>query len=352
MAHREDCENMVALNYKNASDRELLELLEHDEKAFDELYHRYQRLVYYIAYGMCKNDADAKDVVQETFIKVKRCAKDIRDKDRFKAWLNTVAISSCKDLFKRNKYGNIDSDNMYAQSHIKEERRYMLPEQQMHFKSDKELLLYYISKLPENQSSILMMQYFGNMSLHEIADALDLSEGTVKSRIHYAKDTLRGYIEQHNRNEKNKPLDFQALDAILPGMFTYASLKSSKKISFKRKLVQANPLSFGSIGIACSVAGVITVGGYAMVQHFQKDTQEPARTLMNQQNKSDYVNSKDLYFTLMDWAANKEDMENKTAQERDEIQPLYEQLKERNDEYYALLKKVEWTNYYEEILNT
>lgn len=345
---RKDCVSMTLRQYETALDSELIECMEQDEEAFNELYRRYHRLVYYIAYGMCKNDADAKDVVQETFIKVKRSAKDIREKDRFKAWLNAVTISSCKDLFKRNKYGNIDSDNMYAQSHIMEERRYLLPEKQMHFETDQELLDYYISKLPANQGTILRMQYFDNMSLHDIAATLGLSEGTVKSRIHYAKDTLRGFIEHHNRNKNNKPLDFQAVDAIVPGLLASAYIAPTKKLSFKKKLWSGNSLSFGSLGVACTVASVVGVSGYAIYQNQHTSPNTPSPILMQQ--KQNYVNSKELYFNLMDWAANKEDMEIKTPQEIEKVRPIYEQLKQRNDAYFELLKKVNWVSYYEDML--
>lgn len=348
MISGKDSASMTLQQYETALDSELLDCMEQDEEAFNELYRRYHRLVYYIAYGMCKNDADAKDIVQETFIKVKRSAKDIRDKNSFKAWLNTVTISSCKDLFKKNKYGNIDSDNMYAQSHIKEERRYLLPEKQMHFETDQQLLDYYISKLPDNQSTILRMQYFDNMSLHDIANTLGLSEGTVKSRIHYAKDTLRGYIEKHNRNKNNKPLDFNALDAIFPGILVGASIAPTKRLSFKKKLWSGNfSLTLGSLGVACTVASVVGVGGYMALQN-QKTADTSSPIVMRQ--KQENVNSKELYFHLMDWAANKEDMEIKTAQEIEEVRPMYEQLKQRNDAYFELLKIVNWVSNYEEML--
>ena len=79
-----------------------------DEEAFNLLYHRYVKLVYYIAYRICKNDADSQDIVQDTFLQVKRMIHNLKNPSLFKFWLNQIAISKCKNLFRKNHYINVD----------------------------------------------------------------------------------------------------------------------------------------------------------------------------------------------------------------------------------------------------
>ena len=59
------------VNDKKMTEQELLLAAQQDDEAFALLYQRYYRLVYYVAYKMCRNDADAQDVVQETFMEVR-----------------------------------------------------------------------------------------------------------------------------------------------------------------------------------------------------------------------------------------------------------------------------------------
>lgn len=326
-------------------DAQLLNRLEQEEEAFNELYNRYYKLVYYIAYEMCHNDADAKDVMQETFLKVKRGAKDIRDKSRFKAWLNAVTISKCKDLFKKNKYDNYDGDSSYVKNNQIEMRRYMLPEKQMHFNNDKALLHSFIEALPSSQREVLLLKYFGDLSLQEIAEVMQISEGTVKSRLHYAKDMLRGMVENYNLKEKNQPLNFESIDAAVMAAFLYAYQRC------KPSIVPVKPLRFRPKGqhiaaLALSLSVLIGSGVYVYTQTQNHDPTHE-QSLPTKRN-SEY---RDAYFHLMDFAAIKSDMENKTKEELMSVYDDYMKLKNSDNAYFQLLKDQGWISMYEKELN-
>lgn len=333
--------------YNKLSDGELLSIIDVDEDAFNEIYHRYYRLVYFVAYELCHNDADAKDVMQETFVKVKSNAKDLQDKDKFKYWLNAVTVSKCKDLFKKNKYGNVDHQNPYVRNHQVESRRYMLPEKQLHFNSDKKLLYKFIERLPESQREIVVLKYFSDLSIQEIAKILEVSEGTVKSRIHYAKSTLRGMIETHNKKEKNKPLNFESLDLAIASCMLYAFktrclLKPAKQ---KSLLQQGAVLNIGMVAAASTLVVSLAMGG---VEYYQR-SHNPKQPIANTNEQTEQIKSKDKewYFTLMDFAATPSDMEAKTDEEMISVKPIYESLKQSNSEYYHLLELVNWIEMYE-----
>lgn len=331
--------------YAAMDDAQLLTLLEQEEEAFNELYDRYYKLVYYIAYEMCHNDADAKDVMQETFIKVKRGAKAIRDKDRFKAWLNAVTVSKCKDLFKKNKYDNYDSDNAYLKNSQTEKRRYMLPEKQMHFDNDKALLHSFIDQLPTSQKEVLLLKYFGDLSLQEIAEVMQISEGTVKSRLHYAKDMLRGMVENHNLKEKNQPLNFESIDAAVIAAFLFAYQHCKPRVA---PLISIRFQDKGHRITALGLSLAISIGGAAYV-YTQMQNHHPTneQTLSSDRN-TEY---RDAYFHLMDFAATRSDMENKTREQLLSVYDDYRKLKSRDNAYIRLLTDQGWITMYEEALN-
>lgn len=332
--------------YTAMSDAQLLDCLEQDEEAFNELYQRYYKLVYFIAHEMCHNDADAKDVLQETFIKVKRSAQGIRDKTRFKAWLNAVTVSQCKDLFKKNKYDNGDSDSGYLNNNQIEQRRYMLPEKQMHFDNDKALLHAFINELPPSQREVLLLKYFADMSLQDIARVMDISEGTVKSRLHYAKDLLRGMIENHNQKEKNQPLNFESIDAAVMAAFLYAYQSGKPKVAVKGRRFRQKPNHVAALTATACLAATVGIGGIAFL-HDQNQRNPHEQTVVGERN----TEFRDAYFRLMDFATTRSDMENKTQEEIMSVYPDYQKLKDSDNAYYRLLNDQGWILIYEKRLS-
>ncbi len=329
--------------YEKMSDEELLEILHEDEGAFNEIYRRYHKLVYFVAYDMCHSDADAKDVLQETFIKLRKATHDLREKNKFKYWLNVVTISKCKDLFKKNKYGNIDENSPYVKNNQIEERRYMLPEKAMHYDNDKKLLYTFIERLPHNQRQVLIMKYISDLSLQEIASALNISEGTVKSRLHYAKDSLRGMVENYNHQEYNKPLNFESMDLMIAGAFSYA-LKQLHDISWitKKPKLKWNQKKL-AMGASMIAVISICVGGTYLLH--DADKTDPSNAIA--ENIGQY---RQAYFTLMDFAATESDMEAKSKEELKSVKKYVDLLKNSNNQYYRLLVKQNWINMYEKQL--
>lgn len=331
--------------YKKMQDMELLPLIEQDEEAFNEIYRRYYKLVYFIAYEMCQNDADAKDVLQETFIKVRSAAKNVRDENKFKFWLNAVTISKCKDLFKKNRYKTTQEN--HAQNMQAEERRYMLPEKQMHFETDKELLHHFIARLPQNQREVLVLKYFSHLSLQEIAEMMHISEGTVKSRLHYAKDSLRGMIEGYNGKETNQPLDFESMDPLLPAVFMYAyHCRKYPQIGWMLKFrshVGDHAWMAGSVAIAVSVA----LAGGCLIYDQMRDRAKEQESILRSEYNPAYRRA---YFELLDFAANPYDMEAKSAEQLNSVYDDYRLLKEADNAYYRLLLDQHWVAMYEEAL--
>ena len=104
------------MNMKKLKDAELIQKLNlQDEAAFNELYARYHKLVYYIAYQNTRCEADAEEIKQEVFLKVLRYAGDIKDYSRFKYWLVTITHNECKRLFRSNRDKQVWINCIYKQ---------------------------------------------------------------------------------------------------------------------------------------------------------------------------------------------------------------------------------------------
>lgn len=339
---------------RKASDEELVKGVQKgDETCFNQLYERYYRLVYFVAYELCQNDADAKDISQDTFLQVKKSIHSINEPAHFKSWLNQIVLSKTKNLFRKNKTQNLDNENPYYQNHLIEERTYMIPNATMHFKTDEELMHYFISLLPRTQREVLMLRYFQNYSMQEMADILGVPLGTVKTRLLYGKNALKKYIDQYQK-ENNINLNFRieeasivaafasAYKAMLPPMMIQWNLPT-KSLSHLAKTLTSSIA--GKAAIVSTLALATGSGAYMAIQH-----QVQPRLSQNAFVEESEVNThaKEYYFTLLSWANNTQELQLKTKEEITKIKPIYESLKRTESRYYERLVKDGWAALFEE----
>ena len=201
---------------------------DHEQEAFEALYRKYYKLVLFIANKECANESDAQDILQETFIEIKKSIPKLRKPQYFRLWLYRVVNSKCKDLFRNRKMTLMDSDHEMIRNYVKEERREASGDAQMKYHCDQDVILGMIDELPHGQRIVLMMYYLEQCSIKEIAQLLEIPQGTVKSRMSTGKAALKSKIAQYEQREQIK-LSFHSLDALLASVFvkaiqTWASL--------------------------------------------------------------------------------------------------------------------------------
>lgn len=343
---------------------DLLELVKDgDEQAFQELYQRFYKKTYYAALKISGNQADAKDIAQETFIQVNKSLSSLHDNKLFVQWLNRIVASKASDLFRKNKTTSLPDDHVVFQLK-EEERSQFIPEASMHFSSDYELLEYFLKQMDERYRMVLVLRYFSQMSVIEIAEALKVPEGTVKTRLKRAREVLRMMVEQY-QNREGIELNFRSADmaVLLSGFFMseYAAMSVSipawgvVHLSLGKKL-----LRFAALSTAV-VAGC--VGLYYGVDLYQAnhhpnqeevavdyDEKEPFGPITYR--NGEYTNAEEAFYTLTLFAHCEVEMKEKTAEEILEIAPLYEELKRYGGVYWELLKFREWDEAFESVLNT
>jgi RNA polymerase sigma-70 factor, ECF subfamily len=165
------------------SDQQLVEALNAgDVRAFDALYFRYRDWVVRLAARFTGNDEDAVDVLQETFTYVFRKFPGFRLTASMTTFLYPV-VKNLSIAARRKRTRMASSDAVEVPDPVAS----VPPD----LGRERAELAAAMASLPEAQREVLLMRFVDNMTLIEIAEALGIPEGTVKSRIHNAIATLR-----------------------------------------------------------------------------------------------------------------------------------------------------------------
>ena len=164
---------------------------------FRDLYDRYKDRVYNVCYRITGNPTDALDASQETFGIVFRRIREFRFQSRFSSWVYRIAVNASIDLRRRSRTRRIASLESITESRGDEGARFELADQNVEMPSAaasrKELedeIQSAIDRLSDKLRSMIVLRYTENLSYEEIAETLEISLGTVKSRLSRAHEAL------------------------------------------------------------------------------------------------------------------------------------------------------------------
>ncbi|MCR4587798.1 MAG: sigma-70 family RNA polymerase sigma factor [Lachnospiraceae bacterium] len=169
----------------------VLETRKGNNNAFAELYALTYDKVYNYSRHYLRDDFLAQDAVQEVYITALRSIGNLNDPQLFVAWLNKICFSTCYDICKKkdDKYGVItDSETMEA---ICDEYIDSNPESRAEMNDETRRLHRAIESLPLNEQQVIVMRYFNNMKLEDIADATGFSTSSVKRYLKSGEAALK-----------------------------------------------------------------------------------------------------------------------------------------------------------------
>ena len=174
-------------NNKAYTDSHLMQLImAGDQAAFSELYLRYKSRMYYYFYRMLGNSADqANDFLQELFMKLIERPESYRPEFNFSTWLYSIANNMCKNEYRRRSIRmeyQAERSPMTPFESVNESG--IEPEQVM------EKVFQTLDLFGEEHRSAFLLHYREGFSVKEVAEILDLAEGTVKSRLFYTRKLL------------------------------------------------------------------------------------------------------------------------------------------------------------------
>ncbi len=173
-----------------------------NKKAFDKLYKLTSNDVWFTCVSLLKDEENAKDIMQETYITAFLKLDTLKDEEKFCGWLTTIATNKSKNKLKGKVEYQIDDEVLIAKTETDE---LMLPEEYINKAEKRKVLLQIIEDtLSFNQYQVVLMFYFNELSIAEIAQALEISEGTVKSRLNSSRAKMKTAIEDYENKSGDK----------------------------------------------------------------------------------------------------------------------------------------------------
>ena len=232
---------------------------EGDKAAFEELYRLTCRSVYFTCFGFVKDEQEAQDITQEVYLTAFEQLDTLEDEGKFKTWLYRIAANKSINCLKKKKPslpGDEQLEDMEA-----EENENFLPEEYALNADKREIVLKIIQ---ETWSDVLyqtiLLHYFNEFSIAEIAEIMECPEGTVKYRLSVARAKIKEGVLRYEKKSGDKLYSVAAIP-FLTALFT-AQIQGMQIHSF--------PLSFpGAIPKSTVVASSAKAGGRIALKGLQ-----------------------------------------------------------------------------------
>jgi RNA polymerase sigma factor (sigma-70 family) len=155
---------------------------------FSILYRRYAQKVFGKCYSILRNEEEARDAVQDIFVKIMQNLANFGEKSQFSTWVYSITYNFCIDIVrKKKKEKTMFSDDIerapdVAEDDVKDE--FLMEMEVKHLKI-------VLEKLPTGDRAIILMKYQDDMSIRDIAEVLEKTESAVKMKIKRAKEKAR-----------------------------------------------------------------------------------------------------------------------------------------------------------------
>lgn len=183
--------------YLGFSDELIQRAIQGDEAAQAELYNRTYSDVYFTILSITKDEDLIMDMVQDTYLTAFRKLEQLKDSDSFCSWLKRIAhnrtLNALRDRRVLHTATTISTETEVVLE-IEDDRIESLPEASMDQKETSRLVREILDALPEDQRIVVGMYYYDQLSVSEIAEELECSENTVKSRLNYGRKKIQGKV--------------------------------------------------------------------------------------------------------------------------------------------------------------
>lgn len=174
-----------------------------DNKSFEKLYKLTEREVWFTCISFLKNETTAQDIMQETYITAFLKIQSLEKSSQIRSWLNRIAVNKCKNYLKGK--GEIQLDDKIFENQAIVDERISIPEEYISDKAKREIILSIMQEvLSDVQYQTVIMHYFNEMTVDEIAEVFECSRGTVLSRLNYSRAKMKTAIEDYENKSGDK----------------------------------------------------------------------------------------------------------------------------------------------------
>ena len=294
-----------------------------EDQAINKLFIEIYNDIYYFALKTVKDAELAADITQETLIEVFNKIGDLKEPVAFPAWCRQIAYFQCTRYFRKKNDVLVDEDEDGASifDTIQEESAEFIPDESLDQKDFKQIIIAFIDTLSEEQRSAVMMYYFDEMSVSEIAQIQGVSEGTVKSRLNYARKAIKAMVEDYEKKNDTKlhaiaffpffkwlfapdkagvktpPMAMQkAANAVKSASTsTIATTGAASTTASVATSAKATGFGVGAKIAAASVAAALVVGASAAVPIIEKDGERVSvlKAVFSESNDDDDSDNED-----------------------------------------------------------
>jgi len=186
------------------SDALIANAREGDKSAQGRLVQLWYKRIYNFAYKFFFDHDLAMEAAQKTFISMHKNLPNLNDPARFRSWLYTIAVNYCREEVRRRKKakalslhdlkpGEAEESYQWERSEVRNEN----PEKMMRQTELSDLLQKCLLELSQEQREVIIMKEYEGLKFREIAEALNISENTVKSRMYYGLDGMKKILERN-----------------------------------------------------------------------------------------------------------------------------------------------------------
>jgi RNA polymerase sigma-70 factor (ECF subfamily) len=169
-----------------------------NEEAVASLFRVYEVSVYRLALSIVDDPAEANEITQETFLAALRSLNKYQEKQSFKAWLYTIAVNHSRSHLRKRRAVEKLQATLTRIFRIDFDKQ-LSPEETV-IQDEKEAALWKsLNQLDDRYRMVVVLRYFHELSVREISQILAVNEGTIHSRLHKARETLRMELEYLNQ---------------------------------------------------------------------------------------------------------------------------------------------------------
>jgi RNA polymerase sigma-70 factor, ECF subfamily len=173
-----------------------------DKLAAEVLIRRHQNYVYRLCWLVMRNEQDAEDMTQETFIRAFRALPrfEIREATSFEAWLYRIAVNACRTRMRRKWYQALPWSEPTPQVVAEPDEQ---PDHLAIRGEQRDSILQAVNSLDEKHRLVILLRYYAGLSNEEIARTLEIPCGTVRSRLHFARQRLKELLAEHEGEKEH-----------------------------------------------------------------------------------------------------------------------------------------------------
>lgn len=201
------------------------------QEAFNELYRLTRDRAYFVAYSIAKNEQDALDILQDAYLKAWQKLDTLHDPALFSAWFRQITGNTAKNFVKKQQPLLFCGGDESPLDWQPEQDDDYIPDAAMDVAETRRLIMGIVGDLPEDQRLLILMYYYDDVKLPEIAAALNLPMTTVSNRLYRARKRISDGVENLEKKQGVK-LYGAAPIPLLVWLLKHLAAESSKKLPY------------------------------------------------------------------------------------------------------------------------